>query len=280
MNHPPARMRIRSTTMAGTALALVAALGAQGSAIAEPVTIRDAKLYNDASWSFTTTEPGRTMPGRLHAISEGDLEYRTDALDSAFELSVGGKPYGAASPGNLEGSRLTGPTQKLAGLRTKVTYEAIPATSTLRVLVTLTNTTRKRIVRDVRLGTDLASDDTTAVLGTADEDQLFTAKDRWVATSQTNGDSTQPIVMQAYAGRGGQPLSSARVDDDVVRARTRVAVPARSTRNLLLFLAVAPTMGTANPVVGRFNERVPETLLGGLSAEDRLRVLNWDLSPI
>lgn len=273
--------RITATTAAG-ALALTAALSASLSAQAETALIDGVVLENDADWDMEAYETSNVLDGPTISIDEGDLGDQTDGLDGAFEFAVGGETFVAEENGNLTGPRqlIVGP-KRVGGLRTTATYRALDNSATIRLLITLKNTTRKSLARTVEFGSDMGSDSSTTIATTSSGNKKFTTADRWVISADDLANPSDPVVTQVYGGPGGAGLTAATHPSDDVElftAKMRVKVPGRSTRHLMLFINLDPVVGDAKKAVKAFNDaNLSASLLSGISKATRKKVLNWDL---
>lgn len=270
----------RRLTAATATTALAAALAGAAPAAADPVTLDDAELTNQATWYFEFYEDGDLIEGEpTVSIDEAELGTQNDALDGAYEFSLDGRVFADRDTGDLDGRDLVvGPAQ-VSGLETMVIYRSMPKTSVLRMLIRVKNRGDREKTRSLRLLTNVGSDSSTVVAKTSSGDDRFKPSDRWVISADSLETPGDPVVTQVHGGKGGAARAVAeRYDDDYFQVRTRVQVPAHATRYVLLYLQVSPTVPEAKQAAKAFNDRnLSRQLLGGTSEGLQNKVLNWDL---
>lgn len=270
--------RSRRALAAVTTTALAAALVGAAPSSADPATIDTVELTNDATWQMEYYETGNIFDTPTVSIDEGDLSPQTDGLDGGFELKIGTKTFAAEESGDLTGAQLVVGPSIVSGLKATVAYRALPGSATMRMLVTLKNPTKKNVTKPVQVATDLGSDSSTTVAATSSGNKQFAEADRWLITADDLESPSDPVVTQVYGGAGGLKRTDTAQFQEFVAATSRVTVPGRSVRHLLLFVQLSPTVTKAKKSAKAFNDKnLSAALLNGISRNVRKKILNWDL---
>ena len=217
-------------------------------------------------------------------VSDGTAFGDSDAFDEGLVLGVAGHGFvDDDDEGDLTDQQLTVGPVKLAGLQVTRIERALSGSPTLRTLVKLKNTKRKKSVRRrIVLSSDLGSDSSTAVRSSSSGDLFFTEADRWVVSSDDPTSSEDPPLTFVQFGKGkpkSKPLQATLLqgrDDVTVSFSVRLA--GKRTAYLLFFTEMSETNESAISGASKFNpKKLNATLKDGLSKKVQKKILNWDL---
>lgn len=274
-------------------------------ALGAPATINDVVLETSSPTTrWDAEDPAHAnyaieclgLPGTANSyspVNDGDFDGVGDAFDAGLVLSVGTKPYTDSDlTGNLTGEQLkTGP-EKFGRLRVTRTDRALSPGTTLRSLIKLKNKSRRKPLKStIGFGSNMGSDSNTDVRdSSAGPANTYTKSDRWVITSDSATNPSDPPVIHALYGRG-QPrekvtravrgLDPASTEPDCLRVNFRLKIPPRKTRYLLFFTDMTDAISNEDAIErsGKYDQKRPSGgILAGLTQKVRQRVLNWDLT--
>jgi hypothetical protein len=198
-------------------------------------------------------------------------------------MIVEGKPFvDDDDTGNQVGEQLTVGPMAVFGVNVLRQDRAIGRT--LRSLIRFTNTRASARVLHVYFDSDLGSDGAGGIRASSSGDLQVTTVDRWFITSDDAATPGDPVITMVSHGRGsiaspGDSPVYAAGGMDCMLTHWRVRVPAHAVRYLLTFVEMNPTNESAVDVSGKWNDRnLNATLLDGIGATARARVVNWDLT--
>jgi hypothetical protein len=279
------------------ALGFVVAAAWAGGAVIDDVelngggpTIWDpSNEENDFGDDCSTPTQGLIYAG----VDDGEYDGTDDGFDAGLVLLVNGSSFvDGDGSGDLGAEQLRVGPEKLGKLKVTRTERALQGSPTLRSLVKLKNTKRKKAVKaELLWGSDLGSDELTGVRGSSAAPAAFlTTSDRWVVTSDDAVDPGDPPVTHVFYGKGKVKERSNTVPDTAtppgdeaatcVSAGFKVKVPAHKTRYLLFFSEMNDPDDNAGAIEAaeKFDsKRLSRPLRTGLSKGVKKRIVNWDL---
>ncbi|MBE9103241.1 DUF4347 domain-containing protein [Vacuolonema iberomarrocanum] len=224
--------------------------------------------------------PGLTVDD-AELISTG----QSDAYDNGLVFFINNEVYAPDNTADLTGTTLTTSTVELSDLNVTAQYYADPNTPVLRSFVTLENPTDEAITITFTVATNMGSDDDTVVVDSSSGDNTFGLDDAWVITSDDPTDPSDPAITHVRYGPGASVTTQAisllvfdNADPDGVLAEYSVTIPAFSTRSLLLFDELSPTLNDASTGATRYDSvetLESTTLLEGLTDEQLAGIVNW-----
>jgi len=153
----------------------------------------------------------------------------------------------------------------------------------LRTLVKLTNTRGSGQSFPIAMDSELGSDGSGGIRASSDGNLQVTSADRWFITSDDPTTPGDPVLTFVSHGSGqvrsrGDSPRYVNVSECVL-THWWVTVPAHSVRFLLVITEMSTTNASAISKAARFNNaRLNSTLLAGIGAAKRAKVLNWDLT--
>ncbi|MGH7339642.1 MAG: hypothetical protein ACREKH_04060, partial [Candidatus Rokuibacteriota bacterium] len=175
---------------------------------------------------------------------------------------------------------------RLSGLDVTVEYFAVQTAPTLRTLTSFANSSGAAITVEVKLATNVGSDDKTGIRATSDGDLVVTAADRWVVSSDDANTPGDPVNTQVLAGPGDLLAAPASVGTTVcetggtegIIADFALTVPPGESRSLLFFndLHATNAEGTAAATTYDGNPATGSSLLTGLSNAALVQIVNWN----
>ena len=275
-------------------------------AFGAPVLIEDVELETSSPTTVWDPENFHMTPAYgfdcvgvnsdfyYSAVDDGEFDGVDDGFDDGLVLTVGSRYYHDNNDvGNLTAEELqTGP-EKFGKLKVRRTDTAIPEGTTLRSLVAFKNLKRNRPLRkSVSWGSNMGSDSFTAVRdSSATPATTLTKTDRWVISSDSATDPTDPPVIHAFYGKG-RPAEKVTefqhnlagpesADKECVRAQFKLKIPPRKTRYLLFFTDMTDAISNEDAIerAGKYDLKRPTGgILAGLTTRVKQRVLNWDLT--
>jgi hypothetical protein len=219
-------------------------------------------------------------------VSDGQAFGQSDAFDGGLALGVEGQPFvDDDDEGDLTGQQLTVGPVKLARLQVTRIERALPGSPTLRTLVKLKNTKRKKsLKRRIVLSSNLGSDGDTAVRRSSNGALFFTPTDRWVVSSDdpTSANLSDPPLTFVQYGKGKpkvKPLHAALLQGrDAMTVSFDVRLAGNRTGYLLFFTEMSETNESAISGASKFNaKKLNPDLKAGLSKKVQKKILNWDL---
>jgi hypothetical protein len=286
MNHVRMRVALAVVTTATLAIAAVAL------AVTTPIddvdleaaggdAIFDAENYGD--------ECGPSGDGECFftPVSDGSAFGNSDAFDEGLVLGIEGQSFvDDDDEGDLTGQQLTVGPVMLAGLQVTRIERALAGSPTLRTLVKLKNTKRKKSVRRrIILSSDLGSDSGTTIRRSSSGDVFFNPADRWMVSSDdpTTADLGDPPVTFVTYGKGKprvKPLHAALLHGrDDLTASYSVRLARKRTAYLMFFTELSETNESAISGTSKFNaKKLNASLKDGLSKKIQKKILNWDLA--
>jgi hypothetical protein len=236
-------------------------------------------MENDLDTCFAGSE----TPG--FGIDDGSAFGDSDAFDGGLVLWVNGVPFvDGDDEGDLVGDKLTVGPESLGAVNVRRIETALPGSPTLRTLIELKNTKKKKkTTLNLTIDSDLGSDSDTSVRETSSGDAAFTARDRWVVTSDDAADAGDPPVTEALFGKGKVTRLAhglVGIEEECFVAGFNVTVPGKAKRYLLLFTELSDTNASAISGAAKFNKKkLSGALKSGLKKSVRKKVVNWDIAP-
>jgi hypothetical protein len=210
---------------------------------------------------------------------------KEDSLDSLTLFVDDAQFVAPLAPTITSQSYAAGPV-RLSGLDVTVEYFAVQTAPTLRTLTSFTNSSGAAITVDVKLATNVGSDDTTGIRATSDGDLVLTVADRWVVSSDDANTPGDPVNTHVLAGPGDLVAALASVGTSVcdtggtegIVADFALTVPPGESRSLLFFndLHATNAEGTATATTYDTNPATGGSLLTGLSNAALLQIVNWN----
>lgn len=287
-----------AATRAAVGLTAVVALTFTAVALAVPTGLDDIDVEagGDATFDYgfdygCTDGTSSSSGDAFYSVEDGSIGASSDAFDGALVLYVGDTPF--TLPGgmaDLTGQQVRAGPRRLEGLKVTRIDRGLPGSPTLRALVKLQNTKKRKAVRRrITLDTEYGSDSTTFVRATSNGDVRFNRKDRWGIVGDSDGETFgDPVVTLVNYGKGKVlrpdlqigPFSGGDGVDgaDCALVGFPVRVPPRSARYLMFFLELNEDLTGAIPGTQKFNrKRLSPALKAGMSKKLQRKVLNWDL---
>lgn len=274
-----------------------------GVASAGLIPIGEVTLFSSAKWTAswdpdtnstcTNNSPAYAPVDDGSIFSPVDGSYRSDAFDGGVTLSVNGtsvapeylnSDYVAEYVANAfgAGTRFYWPINGVTVIREDLARSK--GSPTLRSLITLKNFSGSNKSVTLNWESNLGSDGSTGVRESSSGDNNFTAKDRWIVTSDTAGNVTpgDPVVTHVFSGKGKvkkpklNPVCTVSTGD--IGVTYKVKVPKKSTKYLLMFTEMTPTNKAGAKEAEKFDStKKLKPLLKGLSSKQKKNILNWDL---
>ena len=127
---------------------------------------------------------------------------------------------------------------------------------------------------NLRIFTDLGSDNGTQVVGTSSGDSELTPEDDWIATD--DGPGRDPAVAQIFADASSDPATAERDGDDGVSISFEVAVPAGG-RAIIMHFASQNQDGESALASADAIRGLSGSTLQGLSPAERAAIVNFEV---
>lgn len=231
----------------------------------------------------TPVAPQGTGNGCAMNITSASTAAQSDAYDGFFLMAVNGTQY--RDPDGVfttTATSVSGSPATIAGLTVSGDYQFFTTAPVVRAIYTYTNPTAAPITVAVAMGYNVGSDKSTLINATADGDLVVETNDAWQVSSE--GDpSGDPVVTLSRFGAGGAiGVSSSTVvlangEEDQID-NYQLTVPANSTRRLMFFSRVDPTIAAATAAAPTFNSIATVQgagFLSGLTAQQIGEIANW-----
>jgi hypothetical protein len=296
MKHRGTKLRLLAAAIGVGTCALAAVAWAGGIAIDDveldgggPTVWDPSNEENDFGDDCSTPTQGQIYA----AADDGEYDGTDDGFDAGLVLLVNGSSFvDGDGIGVVSAEQLRVGPEKLGKLRVTRTERALQGSPTLRSLVKLKSTTKKKAVKaELLWGSDLGSDELTVVRGSSASPGAFlTTADRWVVTNDDAVDPGDPPVTHVFYGKGKVKEKSTTVPDAAtppgteaatcVSAGFKVRVPARKTRYLLFFSEMNDPGDNTSAIEAaeKFDsKRLSSQLRAGLSKGVKKKIVNWDL---
>ena len=221
-------------------------------------------------------------------VDDGESLNDSDAYDGGMILYVNNRVFvDDNDQGNEVGQQLQVGPRRLSGVKVTRTDRALATSPTLRDLISFKNGTRKAIVLQIRIENDYGADgDEVVRASSTGPDLSFQINDRWLLVADDAAVPSDALVTNAWYGKSARK-NLVNVTNDVPNAdgcvgvSYRISIPAKSTRHLLLFAQLADSddfTAARNRAQNSFDRnRLPASLLVGLSSGVKNNVLNWNL---
>jgi hypothetical protein len=280
MNHVRMRAALAAATIAALAFAATAAAvqtpiedvdleAAGGDAIFDP--------SNEADTCFTEADA-------YSPVEDGDAFGNSDGFDGGLILWVDGRPFvDANDEGDLVGEQLTVGPEAFPGVQITRVERGLPGSPTLRSLIKLKSTKKKAATINLSIDSDLGSDSSSEVRRTSSGDAFFSAKDRWVVTSDDADTPSDPPVTHIFNGKGKVTRLAhglAGMEEECLVGGLNVKLPGKATRYVLIFTELSETNESAIAGATKFNKKkLSGALKSGLKKSVRKKVVNWDIAP-
>jgi hypothetical protein len=279
MNH--ARMRVALSLTTAAALAFTAV------ALAAPTPLTEVDLEaagGDAIFDMQDDLDTCFVQPDVYGIDDGDAFGDNDAFDGGVVLWVNGIPFvDGDGEGDLVGDELRVGPESFSGVNVRRIDRGLAGSPTLRTLIELKNTKKKARTVNLTIDSDLGSDGSTGVRETSSGDSFFSARDRWVVSSDSPTDAGDPPVTEALFGKGRVTRLAhglVGIEEECFVAGFNVAVPGKAKRYLLLFTELSDTNASAIAGAAKFNKKkLSGALKSGLKKSVRKKVVNWDIAP-
>jgi Ca2+-binding RTX toxin-like protein len=256
------------------------------------ITAGDAEWFIDNEGGTSNGLPaggdGEVGPGLTVEDAELISTNQSDAYDNGLVFFINNEVYAPNNTADLTGTTLTTSTVELSDLNVAAQYYADPNTPVLRSFVTLENPTDEAITITFTVATNMGSDDDTVVVDSSSGDNTFGLDDAWVITSDDPTDPSDPAITHVRYGPGASVTTQAisllvfdNADPDGVLVEYSVTIPAFSTRSLLLFDELSPTITDASTGAARYDSvetLEATTLLDGLTDEQLASIVNWSFN--
>jgi hypothetical protein len=269
------------------AVSTVATLGFAAVALAVQTPLDEVELeaaggdaifdmQDDADTCFAETD--------VYGIDDGEAFGDSDAFDGGLVLWVNGVPFvDGDGEGDLVGDQLTVGPESFSGVNVRRIERGLPGSPTLRTLIELKNTKKKKTTVNLTLDSDLGSDSSTEVRETSSGDAFFSARDRWVVTSDDADDASDPPVTEALFGKGKVTRLAhglVGIELECFVAGYNVTLPGKAKRYLLLFTEMSDTNASAISGAAKFDKKkLSGALKSGLKKSVRKKVVNWNIAP-
>jgi hypothetical protein len=259
-------------------------LGATAVAVpVTPISLVVLEGGGDRTWDANNASGGCLTQDLYAPVGDGAIGVNGDAFDGGLVMIVDGKGFvDGDDTGNHVGEQLTVGPLAVHGVNVLRQDRAIG--KFLRSLIRFTNTRGSAQVLNVYFDSDLGSDGLGAIRDTSSGDVQVTSADRWFITSDAAGTPDDPVITFVSHGRGSiaspgdTPLFAAG-GTDCMLTHWRIRVPAHRVRYLLTFTELNPSNVSAVNGSGKYNDRnLNATMLDGIGATARARVVNWDLT--
>jgi hypothetical protein len=201
--------------------------------------------------------------------------------EGIFVGGINGKPFADPNDkGNLRGRALTVGPQQIGDLNVSVTESAL-TTPTLRVLYKFENTGGSASHKTIAVASGIYYNDPGYELGSSGGSSL-NRKDRWLITNDTPKKGDYPASTLVWFGK--HVSTTVRAVDhpgdnqSCLENDFQLTVPAHSVSYLMFFAEQNKTPNAAKKSVAKFNKRhLTKRLLGGIKADVRQRIVNWDV---
>lgn len=259
------------------------------------VTSGSAKTL-DLDEGFTLVGPGPTYWDFLNSsgcdtgtgftpVDDGSFEDQSDAFDGGLVVAVDGTTF-ADGDGivNLAGDGRTVRAQgtRVDGIQVSRVETVLDTSPTLRSVIRLRNTTGEAKRVTVMWDSNLGSDGDEEVRGSSSGDpNTFNLNDRWVISSDSASDPSDPVLTFALFGKGALVQTDDIVSvfgDGCFTVEYRVKVPPNSKRFLILFTRMNGTNVRAISTASDFDGvSAGDALLAGVPARVTSRTVNWNL---
>ena len=258
---------------------------------AATVTINDVNLFaNNRTW-YPDSADGACIPiikSGYSPANDASLGIQSDAFDGGLLLVSGNDPFNpkimpSGPTADLTGNQLTVGPKSFAGF--KVTrFDRLLSSGIMRSLIKLENKKKKAVSSHLALDTGLGSDSYTGVRKASNGSKMNKSS-RWVVTSDSATNPSDPVVTMAFFGKGkpkvkvrNLPLGPPRPSSDCITVSFgKVKIPARTTGYLLFFADINTDNETGISAAKKFNKKkLNSQLLAGISKGVKKKVLNWD----
>jgi hypothetical protein len=281
-----------------TAAMLVGSLASPGFAIPVETDYDDEVYIHGGSyshWGYIVNDSYSGCFADSNTFSMDDAEFwtggppgtgtnRQDAFNTALQFIVDGTEFvDSNSVIDKEDEEVTAGPESVEGLRTWVTYTALPEKPIIRVLLKVRNNGSTAKNRTIVYDNNLGSGPTSDVRDTSSGDDNQGSGDRWLVSSDNGTTPGDAVLTWSLFGPGPvrekvddvvcQPGDSA-LDSEAVDYEIRV--PADSVRYLLMFVRLSSTNGQGSNAAADFDQE-KSFLFKGLNQAVRDRVLNWNL---
>jgi hypothetical protein len=231
-------------------------------------------------------DPGLTVAdATLDTSDTTAVGIQTDAYDNAAMLWLDDVVFIAPEPVDVTGQTMTAGPVAMSGLNVTMQYYAASGSATLRTLISFQNPSGAAINATAAWVNNHGSDGSTIVQGTSTSDTTFATDDRWIVTSDSATDPSDPVNTYVLFGPGSPAETPATASLDVfscagtqgVLGTFDVTIPAGSTRHLMFFNQLNQTNaeGLAGAAMFDTNPAEGGDLLGGLTQQQLSEALNW-----
>ena len=249
----------------------------------------DVTTTGGATFKATSSRLGISN-GTLFTFTTAASTSYSALYDSGMNLAVGGtlfvNPNGTV---DLTGTTVTSDTVTgiAPGVDAQVEYYFVPDRPLVRSLYTLTNTTNAPITTPALVMGDYWADNDITVQATDSGDKVVDDADRWVVTDD-NGAASGPVATISTYGTGADvmPVTAMTVGSatppsnsiDKFGYRYDLTIPANSTRRIMLFSEMTPTVGDATAGAADFESLAAADaagLLTGLDTQTQSEIVNY-----
>jgi hypothetical protein len=273
----------RGGPLAASAVATLA-FAAVALAVQTPLPVDLEAAGGDAIFDMGNDETTCFVGTEAFGIDDGSAFGDSDAFDGGLVLWVNGLPFvDGDDEGDLVGDKLTVGPESFGAVNVRRIETALPGSPTLRTLIELKNTKKKKKTVNLSFESNLGSDSSTSVRTTSSGDAAFSARDRWVVTSDDAADAGDPPVTEALFGKGKVTRLAhglVGIEAECFVAGFNVTVPGKAKRYLLLFTELSDTNASAISGAAKFNKKkLNGALKSGLKKSVRKKVVNWDIAP-
>jgi hypothetical protein len=285
---------------------MLAGLFAEGPARAAPVAFTGTiELTGGLGATWRVTDDNGTDTGSILGLCSGapglgigDAEFVPgvaveDAFDGGLTVWVDDSIFVSPETVDVTGQTLTSGPVTMSGLQVTVQYHALATAPILRTLVTFENPGSTPIAAVAHVVTNVGSDGSTGIRGSANGNASFELDDTWVVTSDSAVSPTDAVNVHVVGGPlnppgapfGYGPMRFGTAATTVfscggtegIQKRYDLQVPPRTTLALLLFNRLASTVadGIAGAEGFNANPSAASELLSGLGSEQLVAIMNW-----
>lgn len=282
-----ARARAKASIIAlATAVGLMAALIPQAATAGTPVLIDDVELKGPGPTRWDAENGGANSCNTSDVytpVQDGTFDVQSDAFDDGLALNVDGTDFLDADENGIKvGKSLTVGSQTISGVKVWRTDRVLTSSPTMRSLIRFKNPTTGPIRLTVLWDSNLGSDGSEAVRGSANGDTTYELGDRWVVSSDDGVTPSDPVLTFVLFGKRAAVRPDTIVDtftSGCFGVELPLRVKARSTSYLLFFTQMNGTNESATSRAIRFNRvRSGSVLLRGIETKVLDNIRNWSFA--